>query len=160
MIEFAIYSLPVLRGTLAISPMPGRTRHYGTDRDHLFRWAPDLVITMTTLAELAKKGSAGLPEDLMAIGVGWEHFPTDDFGVPAADMDEHWQALSGKARQVLEGGGRVLVHCFGGCGRSGMTCLRIMIDAGEDPASALARLRNVRPCAIETDAQMQWAMRL
>ena len=46
---------------------------------------------------------------------------------------------------------------IGGCGRSGMAVLRLMIEAGEDAETALARLRTIRPCAIETDAQMAWA---
>ena len=59
---------------------------------------------------------------------------------------------------ALRGGGRVLVHCRGGCGRSGMVALRLMIEAGEAPDEALSRLRSVRPCAVETKAQMGWAM--
>jgi hypothetical protein len=39
-----------------------------------------------------------------------------------------------------------------------MAVLRLMIEAGEEPQSALARLRKVRPCAVETEAQMQWAL--
>ena len=52
----------------------------------------------------------------------------------------------------------VLVHCFGGCGRSGMLVLRVMIEAGEPAGTALKRLRQVRPCAVETEAQMAWAV--
>src|SRR5690606_33735699 len=58
---------------------------------------------------------------------------------------------------ALEGGGRVLVHCLGGCGRSGMVALRLMIGAGETPEVALRHLRGVRPCAVETEAQLAWA---
>jgi hypothetical protein len=38
-----------------------------------------------------------------------------------------------------------------------MAVLRLMVECGEDPAQALARLRSVRPCAVETDAQLDWA---
>jgi hypothetical protein len=40
-----------------------------------------------------------------------------------------------------------------------MIVLRLMIAAGEHPDLALARLRETRPCAVETDAQMDWALR-
>ena len=50
-----------------------------------------------------------------------------------------------------------MIHCFGGCGRSGMAALRLMVEAGEDADEALERLRAVRPCAVETDAQLRWA---
>ena len=38
-----------------------------------------------------------------------------------------------------------------------MAALRLMIEVGEDPDAALKRLRAVRACAVETEAQMIWA---
>ena len=154
MLEFVIHSLPVAGGTLAITPMPGRTRHYYDDWLRLMDWRPDLVLTMTTQAELERKGAGTLGADLANEGIAWLHLPTVDYGVPV-DLD--WPAVRDQVLDVLRGDGRVLVHCFGGCGRSGMMALRVMIAAGENPDAALARLRAVRPCAVETDAQMVWA---
>lgn len=156
MIEFAIYRLPVGGGELALSPMPGRTRHYYTDWQHLLQWRPDLVLTMTTLAELERKGAGTLGEDLKNEGIGWLHLPVTDFGVPD---DMNWPQVRERVLAVLRQKGRVLVHCFGGCGRSGMMVLRLMIASGEAPDNALIRLRGVRPCAVETDDQMNWAWR-
>ncbi len=152
--EFVIHSLPVGGGELAITPIPGRTRHYYTDWLRLTAWHPQLVISMTSQAELDRKGAGSLGADLAIAGIDWLHLPVPDFGVPV-DMD--WPAARDQALAVLAGGGRVLVHCFGGCGRSGMMCLRLMIAAGEDPNAALGRLRQVRPCAVETEAQLAWA---
>lgn len=154
MIEFAIYRLPVGGGELALSPMPGRTRHYHADWQHLLAWHPDLVLTMTTQAELHRKGAGTFGTDLGNAGIGWLHLPVADFGVPQ-DMD--WPQARDQVHAVLSQKGRVLVHCFGGCGRSGMMVLRLMIAAGEAPDTALARLRAVRPCAVETEEQMRWA---
>ena len=153
--EFAIHSLPVGGGELAIAPIPGRTRHYHADWLRLCDWGPSLVISMTTQAELNRQGAGSLGSDLANAGIGWLHRPVPDFGVPAADFD--WTTIRDQALDRLGRGQRVLVHCFGGCGRSGMICLRLMIAAGEDPAAALARLRRVRPCAVETAPQMAWA---
>lgn len=88
----------------------------------------------------------------------WRHLPVTDFGVPGPDSAAAWPALAAEALAVLAAGGRVLVHCHGGCGRSGMVALRLMIGTGEGAEAALARLRAVRPCAVETGAQMEWAM--
>jgi len=156
--EFVIFDLPVAGGTLALSPIPGRTRHYGTDRDRLLAWAPALVISMTTQAELDRKGSGGLGRDLAAHGIAWRHLPVPDFGTPGPELDALWPEVSAEALTALGAGGRVLVHCFGGCGRSGMICLRLMVDAGEAPGPALSRLRAMRPCAVETEAQLDWAL--
>lgn len=152
--EFVIHSLPIRQGTLAITPMPGRTRHYYADWLRLMEWRPDLVVSMTSQAELERKGAGTLGTDLANEGIAWLHLPVVDFGVPT-DLD--WPAVRDQALGVLADGGRVLVHCFGGCGRSGMMVLRLMIAAGETWEDALVRLRHIRPCAIETDAQMDWA---
>lgn len=155
--EFVIHELPVAGGTLAISPLPGRTRHYAADRDRLLTWSPALVVTMCTRAELERKGSGGLGPDLAGQGIEWRILPVSDLGVPGLAVEDAWPEVEALALSLLHAGRRVLVHCFGGCGRSGMAVLRLMIAAGEDPDEALIRLRTVRPCAVETDAQMAWA---
>ena len=152
---FAIYDFPAGGGTLAIAPMPGRTRHYYTDWLHLMAWRPDLVISLTLQAELDRKGAGTLGTDLQNESIPWLHLPVPDMGVP---LDDIWPQAQAQGHATLAKGGRVLVHCFGGCGRSGMLCLRLLIASGEAPEAALTRLRKARPCAVETAAQMHWAM--
>ena len=151
-----IASLPVAGGTLALSPMPGRGGAYIADLADLVAFAPALVITLTTLEELAAK-AATLPADLEGHNIQWLHLPITDFGVPDADTAALWPKAAAQALAQLANQHRVLIHCMGGCGRSGMAALRLMVMAGEDPATALIRLRQTRPCAVETDAQCDWA---
>ena len=155
MSEFLIYEQRVGGGTLALSPIPGRTRHYPADWQRLLAWRPDVVVSLTEVAELARKGAGSLGADLAQAGIDWVHFPIADFGVP--DVTAPWRAHEDALLARLAQGARVLVHCFGGCGRSGMVVLRLMIAAGEAPGDALARLRALRPCAVETPAQLAWA---
>ncbi|MFN7222526.1 MAG: protein-tyrosine phosphatase family protein [Paracoccaceae bacterium] len=155
----SIAEIPALEGTLALSPMPGRDGHYDTDLADVIAWRPDLVITMTSKLELAAKGAASLPTDLATAGIAWTHLPVPDFGTPKAETNALWPETSARTRHVLATGGKILVHCMGGCGRSGMAVLRLLTDAGEDADEALARLRKARPCAIETKAQLRWATR-
>ncbi|NGM44861.1 protein phosphatase [Rhodobacter sp. SGA-6-6] len=152
-----IASLPAGGGELALCPMPGRGGAYGADLREVLAWGPGLVLTMATAEELAAKGAGDLAEDLAAHGIRWRHLPVADFGLPEAAVASAWPAVAAEARAVLAGGGRVLVHCLGGCGRSGMAVLRLLVETGEAPQSALARLRAVRPCAVETEAQFLWA---
>ncbi|MFN3844445.1 MAG: protein-tyrosine phosphatase family protein [Paracoccaceae bacterium] len=154
-----IAEIPALGGTLAICQMPGRDGHYNTDLADVFAWRPDHVITMTSKLELAAKGAASLPTDLATAGIAWTHLPVPDFGTPKAETDALWPDASARTRRGLATGGKTLVHCMGGCGRSGMAVLRLLTDAGEDADAALARLRSTRPCAIETKAQLRWATR-
>lgn len=138
---FEPYSLSVGAGTLALSPLPEAAWQVAD-------W--DAVLSMTTASEMPD----GLVTDFQRREL-WAHFPVTDYGVP--DDDTPWAPISVQLHDVLEGGGRVLVHCKGGCGRSGMAVLRLMIEAGEDPDKALVRLRSLRPCAVETEAQLAWA---
>lgn len=152
-----VYALPVGQGILAISPIPGADGDYASDVQHLIEWKPAIVMSLVTEVELVTAGAAGLWRDLVDAGTRWEHMPISDFGVPDHAFEEMWPEIGGNARRALTGGGRVLVHCRGGCGRSGMVALRLMIEVGEAPDDALARLRAVRPCAVETNEQMHWA---
>ncbi|WP_226623484.1 dual specificity protein phosphatase family protein [Alloyangia pacifica] len=153
-----IHALSVLDGILAISPLPGAGGDLAGDMAHVTEWRPAMVITLVTRAEMDAAGAGRLGAQVQDHGSRWVHLPIPDFGTPPEEMRRHWPEVSAQARQALMGGGRVLVHCRGGCGRSGMVALRLMIEAGEAPDEALARLRHVRPCAVETEAQMIWAM--
>ena len=147
--SFEIFAWQVGGGTLALSPMPK-----GAGLQTLMDWRPDLVLTMTEMSELALAGIGDLGTRLTAQRIGWHHLPVPDFGVPVA-FD--WGVVPAHVLPLLATGGKVLVHCKGGCGRSGMMVLRLMIAAGESPDGALKRLRDLRPCAVETAAQLAWA---
>lgn len=157
MSDFAIHGLPCGGGLLALSPLAGRAGDYDDDLRVIIEWRPDMVISMTTAAEMAANGADRLAADLHMAAIDWRHLPVADFGVPEAATNALWPEVSGAARACLARGGRVLVHCFGGCGRSGMVALRLLIEAGEPAHDSLVRLRLCRPCAVETDAQRLWA---
>ncbi|WP_138934871.1 protein phosphatase [Roseovarius arcticus] len=158
MTALVIHALPVLRGILAISALPGAGGDYDADLAHLHDWRPALVLTLTTMSEMVAADAGDLGPDIMHIGTRWVHLPVADYGVPDAADNAKWRRAVADALPALRGGGRVLIHCKGGCGRAGMAALRLMIAAGEAPDAALARLRAVRPCAVETKAQMRWAL--
>lgn len=155
--EFALYPLAVGAGQIALSPIPGRFGTYEDNLSVILNWRPDMVLTMTTMAELDRVGASGFGDDLMALGIAWHHLPILDFGAPDKPVTQAWANVSEQAALILSQGGKILTHCFGGCGRSGMAALRLMVEAGEPADKALRRLRETRPCAVETDAQRLWA---
>ncbi len=150
---FAIHALAAGGGLLGMSALPR-----AGDMPTLRAWQPDMVLSLTGTAEMARLGARGLGTALARAGIVWHHLPIRDFGTPSPQVQAAWPAVSAQARAVLARGGRVLVHCRGGCGRSGMVLLRLMIEVGEHPAPALTRLRRTRPCAVETEAQRAWAV--
>ena len=138
--------------------MPGSGGDYAADIELLGEWRPSLVVTLTTIEEMAAHGAAQLGLHIQEHGARWVHLPIADYGVPSPEFEAKWPDVSRSILAALNGGGRVLVHCRGGCGRSGMIVLRLMIEAGEASVEALERLREVRPCAVETKEQLAWAI--
>jgi len=140
---------------LGICALPGRGGNGLADLAAIARWRPDCVVSMTELSEMERHNMDDLERLLGHFGIGWAHFPIRDFGTP--EGLDNWANLSTRLHQILDEGGAVLAHCYGGQGRSGMVLLRLMVERGENARTALARLRAVRPGAVETDAQFTWA---
>lgn len=155
MLEIA--ELPLRAGYLGICPVPGRSGTYQADLTQIMSWGAGLVLTMTTVDELERAGAADLGEDLQSAGVAWRHLPIPDFGAPPPETAALWPETSALAHDILGQGGRVLAHCYGGCGRAGMAQMRLMVEAGEDADPALERLRQARPCAVQSESQRAWA---
>lgn len=155
--DWAVSELRLRRGWLGIAPIPGRTADYLVDLAKLIRWKPTLVLTMTTKREMIRVGAQDLGADLAAAGIKWRHLPIADFGAPEDATNALWPEASELAHAELDNGGKVLAHCYGGCGRSGMALMRLMVEAGEDADAALKRLRDAQPCAVEAVEQRAWA---
>ena len=154
---FAIHALVLESGgMIGISRLPGRTGDLAGDVAIIRTWPADVVVSMTGEDEMARRGADELPEALAGVGIAWRHFPVRDFGAPE-EADRRWPPLGAELAAMLKAGKRVLVHCMGGCGRSGMVAMRLLVETGMEPAVALERLRAVRPCAVETDSQGRWA---
>lgn len=140
---------------LGICRLPGRSGDLAGDMALIAAWTPDIVVSMTETTEMQEKGAAHLVAALATAGIAHTHFPIRDFGAPE-NTDARWPALSRRLHIILDQGGRVLVHCLGGRGRSGMIALRLMTERGIPAHKALATLREARPGAVETDAQEAW----
>ncbi|WP_435231134.1 protein-tyrosine phosphatase family protein [Pseudopelagicola sp. nBUS_20] len=155
--RFEIFSLGFGEGELGLCAAPGSTGQYRVDLGVILAWKPEMIISMTQQHELDELGAVSFFTDLLSAGITVVHLPTPDLSVPEAAVIAKWPNVSVAARGILRTGGRVLVHCRGGCGRSGMATLKLMVEAGRSPDIALKELRSTRPCAVETNAQMKWA---
>jgi len=137
-------------GVIGLSPLP----HTDADAATLTTWRPDVVLSLTSDAEIADASA----ESVLCAGPWlWLQHVIEDFGVPDEGFAARWTELSETLLRDLSQGARVLVHCRGGCGRSGMVVLALMVAQGAEAGDALKTLRDRRPCAVETDAQMVWA---
>ncbi len=120
------------------------------DLDAMHAWAPDAVLTLLEpgpRADLVGRLTA-------ALGVPWHHLPIQDYATPDAAFEAAWQATGTTLRGKLRQGGRLLLHCAGGLGRSGTIAARLLVELNEaTPEGAILAVRAARPGAIETPGQ-------
>jgi protein-tyrosine phosphatase len=146
--KFQIFDVPAPPGVIGLCPLPGRFSPLAADLTAIHVWGPSIVASLTETGEMARHHAEALGAQLAEGRIAWAHLPVRDYGVPAMESGAAWPALAARLHGVLDKGGRVLLHCFGGQGRSGMIALRLLAERGEAPQAALTRLRAVRPGAV------------
>ena len=157
MCSFEVFEISVGPAILGMSPLPGLTGDFLADVEKIFNWNPTTIVSLTPKKEMEDLGASDFVSMIAKERISWVHFPIKDFSIVGQQQEVLWEKISKNISLQINNGNRILVHCRGGCGRTGMVVLRFMIEFGEDPEKALERLRVVRPCAIETLAQENWA---
>lgn len=156
--EFSIGTVTLpSAGRIGICALPGLDGDLDSDLGVIFDWRPTVVLSMTEQHEMEACECQDLGIRLEATGISWIHLPIVDYGVLEGIDADRWFGLSKRLHGVLESGGNVLLHCRGGLGRSGMIALRLLVEDGKLPEHALDILRQVRPGAVETQQQYEWA---
>jgi len=154
---FEIIKIEIETGFVGLCPMPGKFSSFDADFLRLVKEFPKIVVTCATQSEMMACSATLLPEKLYNSKIKWFHIDVDDFQVPNEASEERWNSLLPILKETILGGGGVILNCVGGCGRSGMFLMRLLLEMGWSRDGALERLRQVRPCAIETDQQLFWA---
>jgi hypothetical protein len=100
------------------------------------------------------------PDVLAALGVRFLTLPTPDLQAPTqAQLD----AGVGFAREAQAEGGRLLIHCQHGIGRSATLALCVLVDRGLDPMAALQQAKDrrerVSPSPAQYEAWTAWIRR-
>ena len=131
-------------------------RNLAADLDAIVIWNARVVVTLLEKHESVELKIANLGDEVLRRKMEWIHLPIPDFCVPNASFDAEWPTQSQRLRTVLNSGENVLVHCKGGLGRAGMIAARLLVELGAEPNEAMARVRAVRPNAIETPRQEDW----
>jgi protein-tyrosine phosphatase/nicotinamidase-related amidase len=142
-------------GQLGLTLCPGRRdrgRDLQRDLDDLVAAGVSTVVTLVTHTELEWAGVPTLGSAVQARGLRWRHAPIPDQGVPTV---AEAQALVQAVRAELRAGRRVLLHCMGGLGRTGLVAACVLVAEGVAPQAAIAAVRTVRgPRAVESAAQL------
>jgi protein-tyrosine phosphatase len=153
-------------GALGVTFAPGKhdsiaitgawARDLGVDLDAIVAWGAKALVTLIEPHEFDLLGIPRLGDEARRRGLDWLHLPIRDVSTPGCAFEAAWPDHSANLRKRLAAGESVVVHCRGGLGRAGMIAARLLAESGVDPDAAMARVRAVRPGAIETPAQEEW----
>jgi ADP-ribosyl-[dinitrogen reductase] hydrolase len=86
----------------------------------------------------------------------WLHLPIADVSTPGPAFERSWARQGEGIRARLRDGFSVVVHCKGGLGRAGMIAAKLLVELGHSRDSAISKVREARPGAIETPAQVDY----
>jgi len=123
-------------------------------------WRPDAIVTLMEDHEFKLIAVEALPGAMMALGIEWYHLPIVDTGIPEDGFHASWVTSGAELRGVLTRGGRVLLHCRGGLGRSGTIAAQLLIELGMSADAAIREVRAARPGAIENETQEDYVLGL
>ena len=92
-------------------------------------------------------------------GIELHHLPIADFSTPTAAQARQFIDI---VNSHLNDQDKIYVHCTAGCGRSGTMVALYLCSMGkfDTPAEAISYLRELRPCAIETEEQENFVLKI
>ena len=92
---------------------------------------------------------------LRSHGIDFLHLPTPDLEPASSDMLEQGVRF---AREQMDDGRKVLIHCQHGIGRSALLALCVLVDQGWEPLEALGHAKDKRAVISPSLSQYEgWA---
>jgi ADP-ribosyl-[dinitrogen reductase] hydrolase len=147
---------------LGLTHCPGRCggaygqRDLGADLREIEASGADLLLTLVEAHEFARLGVPEFAREASRRSFTWHHIPIPDFGTPTDATWAAWAGAKADVRQTLARGGRVLLHCAAGLGRTGSIAAKLLSELGLTPDEAIQLVRQKRPGTIETAVQMNF----
>ena len=156
--------IPGVPGTIGITLCPGKVqqgaisgsweRDLRIDIQAVKSWGATAWLNLLTTTEILDLNVGNLEVVVNGSGIRYYHLPIEDGGIPDVTFDKSWNTAGAQLREELLRGGKILIHCKGGLGRSGMIAARLIVELGAmTPEEAIRQVRASRPRAIETRVQ-------
>ncbi len=124
------------------------------DKDLIFiSRSASILLTLMQIEELELLNIDKIGRKAEKHGLEWLHAPIQDFSVPDDVFMEKWPRYSSHIRDILNTGENIVIHCWGGYGRTGTAAAILLIDMGLSPSDAVKLVRQTRRGTIETDEQ-------
>ena len=152
------------RGVIGMTFCPGKKQDHAAtgswDRDlqidlsAIVKFGASALVTLMEDQELPALGVADLGAQVCDRGLEWYLLPISDGGVPDHRLRDLWPYTGYRLRTHLRRGERIVLHCKGGLGRTGMIAARLLVELDvAEPERAIALVREARPGTIETEEQ-------
>lgn len=160
-----IDTLPFHNGALGLTFCPGKKQAYAMtgawnrdidlDLDVVEAWGATTVISLLEPFEYDELQVPELPGKF-ATRFRWLDLPIRDQHAPNEAWLARWVSLRDEIQQELIGGGRIMIHCKGGFGRTGTVAVMILMEGGINLEDAILLARKTREGAVETSRQEQF----
>lgn len=155
--------LPYVNGIIGMTFCPGKKgaslfsgtwgRDLAKDFATLCDWGTNALVTLIEGHEFGILGVPDFGEKVENVPFKWFHLPIIDASVPDCRFEQSWRHTGNEIRGILASGGKVVLHCRGGLGRTGLLAARLLVEFGVEPDEAIKQVRKARPGAIETSEQ-------
>ena len=160
-------TVPGTSGRIGLCACPGLSTYFGArarkledDLCAIREWGAEGLVTLLQREEMDMLEIRHLPHSARHHGLWWRHLPIADMCAPDVAFDSAWETEGTYLRGVLTQGGRFVVHCWAGLGRTGTIAARLLVEFGLKPSSAISEVRGARPGAIQSLAQEIYLKRL
>ena len=157
------------KGAIGLTLCPGKhdpvamwgawARDLDTDLAAIRAWGAVALVSLMEDHEFELLRVPDLGSRAQTLGLDWHHLPIMDVSVPGKVFETRWERSGPILLSAVRRGERIVVHCRGGLGRSGLVAARMLVELGVDPGEAIRRVRSARPGAIETSEQEAYVRR-
>jgi protein-tyrosine phosphatase len=157
-------------GEIGMTLCPGKYQEYAItgrwDRDLvrdlqvIKQWDTKVLISLMETKEFYEFKVKGLPEKLQALGIKWLHLPIGDERIPDEQFEISWKKNNEEFIRLINSEQKIVFHCLGGLGRTGLVVSRLLIEMGYTAEEAIKSVRQARPGAIETVEQEEYVRAL
>jgi protein-tyrosine phosphatase len=128
------------------------------DMEVLQAWGCQALLSLMEDQEFERFQVTRLGEVATAVGIKWYHIPISDGEPPDERFDRLWPSVGQALVANLLADKRIVVHCRGGLGRTGVIACLLLIELGYSSKRALTLIRTIRPGTVQTAAQVAYVL--
>lgn len=151
-----IDGFPLGTGMVGMMICPDWNRDFSADVATLRDWGTSILVSLTKTGEMKRARANGMAAVLGAAGIRWLQLPLPDTQAEGDDWHMAWRRVSSQLHQVLEAGGRVVIHCIAGLDQAATVAALLQCERGENLDHALRTIAEAREDAVPSPHQRRW----